>query len=112
MSLGERIQNLRKENHHSQEELADMLGVSRQAISKWESNQAIPEVNNIIKLSEIYNVTADFLLMGKENVSLPAIEEDNQITSKAISIIKIIGATALITVGFIALLGLLGKFIL
>ena len=66
MTLGERLQELRKSRQFSQEQLAEQLGVSRQAISKWESGQATPDVNNIIKLSGIYKVTTDYLLMGKE----------------------------------------------
>ncbi len=112
MNLSERIQKLRKENQHSQEQLADILGVSRQAISKWESNQGQPEISNVIKLSQIYNVTTDYLLVGKENTPLPTVNKESRISSKAMSIIAIIGATALITVGFITLLGLLGSYVL
>lgn len=112
MNLSERIQNLRKTNNHSQEQLADMLGVSRQAISKWESNQGQPELNNIIKLSECYNVSTDYLLMGKDDIIPQDAKSVSKISPKAVGIIVIIGATALITVGFITLLGLLAKFVL
>jgi transcriptional regulator with XRE-family HTH domain len=65
MHLSEKIQLLRKQRNLSQEQLAEELDVSRQAVSKWESDQSIPEMNNIIQLSEIFNVSTDYLL--KEN---------------------------------------------
>lgn len=66
MSIADRIQILRKEKGISQEELAEQVGVSRQAVSKWESEQSSPEVDKIILLSEYFGVTTDYLLKGKE----------------------------------------------
>lgn len=66
MDLVERLQKLRKEAGYSQEKLAEMLGISRQALSKWENGQANPDVNNIKKLCEIYNKSSDYILFGKE----------------------------------------------
>ncbi|MCK9524457.1 MAG: helix-turn-helix domain-containing protein [Limnochordia bacterium] len=66
MSVAERIQNLRKTNGLSQEALADNMGVSRQAVSKWESQQSLPDLDKIILLSEIFCVTTDYLLRGIE----------------------------------------------
>lgn len=62
MILADKIIELRKKNGWSQEELADKLGVSRQAVSKWESAQAVPDMNRILKLSEIFGVSTDLLL--------------------------------------------------
>lgn len=62
MKLAEKIQRLRKQNNFSQEELADRLGVSRQSISKWESELSMPEIDKIVQLSELFGVTTDFLL--------------------------------------------------
>lgn len=67
MELAERLQKLRKEKGYSQEELGDVLGISRQAISKWESGQSFPDINNLLKLSDIYGVTTDFLLKGEDS---------------------------------------------
>lgn len=66
MTLPGRLQELRKSYHMSQEQLAEKLDVSRQAISKWESGQANPDINNIMKLSNIYGVSTDYILTGKE----------------------------------------------
>ncbi|MDQ0222623.1 helix-turn-helix domain-containing protein [Streptococcus moroccensis] len=62
MTLAEKIFTLRKEAGLSQEQLAERLNLSRQSISKWESGQSQPEINHIVKLSQIFNVTTDFLL--------------------------------------------------
>ena len=62
MKLSEKLYKLRKERGLSQEQLADALGVSRQAISKWEGGAAIPEVEKLLALSKYFGVTADYLL--------------------------------------------------
>lgn len=64
MNIADRIQHLRKSKGMSQEELANELGVSRQAISKWENEQSIPDIEKIILLSNFFETTTDFLLKG------------------------------------------------
>ena len=59
MNLEEKLQMLRKKNGYSQEQLADKIGIARQTVSKWENGQAIPELNGLILLSELYGVTID-----------------------------------------------------
>ena len=68
MTIADRIQSLRKTKGMSQEELADAVGVSRQAVSKWESEQATPDLEKIIIMSDIFEVTTDYLLEGIEPV--------------------------------------------
>lgn len=62
MTLGTKLQNLRKQTGMSQETLAGQLGVSRQAVSRWELDISLPETENIIKLAKIFNVSFDYLL--------------------------------------------------
>ena len=62
MILADKIINLRKKNGWSQEELAEKLGVTRQSISKYEGAQSIPDLDKILKLSEIFGVTTDYLI--------------------------------------------------
>ena len=62
MTLGEKLSSLRKKQGWSQEELAEKLNVSRQSVSKWESDLSVPDIDKIIKLSEIYAVSTDYLL--------------------------------------------------
>lgn len=66
VNLGERIYQLRTAKNLSQGALADALDVSRQSISKWENNTAVPELEKLVKLSEIFEVTLDQLVTGKE----------------------------------------------
>lgn len=62
MIFADKITDLRKKNGWSQEELANQLGVSRQAVSKWESASSIPDLDKIIKMSSIFGVSTDYLL--------------------------------------------------
>lgn len=64
MNIADRIQQLRKSKGISQEELANSIGVSRQAVSKWESAQSVPDIEKIILLSDYFETTTDFLLKG------------------------------------------------
>ena len=69
MNIADRIQYLRKQKGLSQEELADKIGVSRQAVSKWESKQSTPDLDKIIVMSDLFEVTTDYILKGIEPVS-------------------------------------------
>ena len=62
MTFGEKIQKLRKEVGMSQEKLSYQLGVSRQAISKWERDNGYPEIEKIVRMSKIFHVSLDYLL--------------------------------------------------
>lgn len=66
MIFADKLIKLRKNNNWSQEELAELIGVSRQSVSKWEVAQSIPDLNKIVKLSELFDVSTDFLL--KDNI--------------------------------------------
>lgn len=69
MILGEKITELRKRSGLSQEQLGDRLGVSRQAVSKWEMSQAMPDIDRILAMSEYFEVPADFLLKDAYDLS-------------------------------------------
>ena len=62
MILADKIIQLRKKNGWSQEELAEQMNVSRQAVCKWEGAQSIPDINKLIQLSRLFNVSMDYLL--------------------------------------------------
>lgn len=66
MTFGERIKKLRKKNNYSQEQLASKLNMSRQSIAKWESDVCEPNLECIIKMSNIFNVSLDYLIKGEE----------------------------------------------
>ena len=72
MILADKITEERKKNGWSQEELANQLGVSRQAVSKWESAGAVPDLQRILQMSELFGVSTDYLLkdeMQAENIT-------------------------------------------
>ena len=79
MILAEKIITLRKKNGWSQEELAEKVNVSRQSVSKWEGAQAVPDLEKILKLADLFGVTTDYLLkdeMGEEEYAPSAAEEN------------------------------------
>lgn len=83
MTLGEKIYHLRSEKGLSQEAFGDLLGVSRQSVSKWETDQSQPELEKIVAISDMFGISTDYLL--KDNVErtetpIYGIEEDTQTT--------------------------------
>ncbi len=76
MNIAERLKDLRKKARYSQEQVAEILNVSRQAVSKWESAQGYPDIENIIKLAQMYEVSTDYLLLGKEPLTPHTAEAD------------------------------------
>ncbi|MCM1388436.1 MAG: helix-turn-helix domain-containing protein [Bacillus sp. (in: Bacteria)] len=67
MTLGEKIYRLRTQKGLSQETFGEMLGVSRQSVSKWETNQSVPELEKVIAISELFDVTTDYLLKDRDD---------------------------------------------
>lgn len=78
MSFGENLQTIRKKNQLSQEGLAEILGVSRQAVSKWELGEGYPEVDKLLILSKKLNISLDDLLLGE---SMPTAFEKEKSSS-------------------------------
>ncbi len=70
-STGARLARLRRAQNITQEALAERLGVSRQAVSKWESDLAYPETDKLLRLSRLYGVTVDYLLTGETPTAVP-----------------------------------------
>lgn len=100
MNMADRIQYLRKAKGISQEELAEKVGVSRQAVSKWESEQSMPDLEKIIAMSDFFEVTTDYLLKGIE----PAKNEEQKNKALASKILYI-ASTALIAIGLFCAFG-------
>ncbi len=87
MDIGNKLYELRKSKNLSQEELADKLNVTRQTISKWETNQSTPDFDKIIPLCEIYGISADELLNGvKTEKEETPIDNSNKRKKRAIGI--------------------------
>ena len=75
MILADKIIELRKKNGWSQEELAEKLGVSRQAVSKWEGAQSVPDIQRILEMSRLFGVSTDYLLKDDMDYGSEAITE-------------------------------------
>ena len=80
MTLGEKIARQRKELNYTQEQLADILSVSRQSISKWESDIAYPETDKLIELGKLFDCSMDYLL--KEEVTEKSGAQTSDFTEK------------------------------
>jgi len=68
IEIANRLVQLRKQNNLSQEELASKIGISRQAVSKWERAEASPDTDNLILLAKLYNISLDELLKTEEEI--------------------------------------------
>ncbi len=76
MTLGEKIQQLRKISGISQEQLAEQLGVSRQSVSKWELNDSVPEAGKLLAISELFSISLDELLKENKDDEVKGNDED------------------------------------
>ena len=110
MTIGERLLKLRKEKNISQEELANVLDVSRQTVSKWETDQSTPDFDKIIPLCEYFGITSDELLTGNQNIKEAKKENVKSNFARNIAISVMLYIFALIAI--IALAGGLDKPIL
>ncbi|PPA87082.1 transcriptional regulator [Brevibacillus laterosporus] len=80
MSLGQQLKKFRELKSLSQEDIAQKIGVTRQAVYKWENDKSYPDIDNLILLSELYNVTLDELIKGNESFKKKIIIADNKDT--------------------------------
>ena len=74
MNLGENIYHLRTQRNMSQGDLADALEVSRQSVSKWENNSAVPELEKLVKMAHIFDITLDEMVTGEAAPDAPTAE--------------------------------------
>ena len=113
MTLGEKLQKLRKARGWTQEELSEKIGVSRQSLSKWESDGALPDTANIILLADLFGVTTDYLLREAEasqstpdeSPAVPSVVQLVPPPKKAPPAALVIGYI-LLTIGLLVFLGL------
>ena len=119
MALGERIKECRQSAGMSQEKVAELIGVSRQAVTKWEVNQSAPNTENLFKLAEIFGTTVDLLLESDEKTKqspaeqiyyLYKMEEEKKAEAKKKQLNKNIMSALLIAAAYI-LIYLAGRLI-
>ncbi len=80
MIFSEKLQLIRKSKGMTQEDLAEKLAVSRQAVAKWESGQVYPDISNLIQISNLFNVTVDYLVRDQECMVSYENTEDNDLS--------------------------------
>ena len=90
MEFKDKLLELRKSHHLSQQQLADQLNVSRQAISKWELGESQPDLHNLVRLSEIFQISTDYLL--KDELNKSEIEKKSSIFLVIGSLVVLMGA--------------------
>lgn len=83
MNFGENLKRLRKERNLSQEQLSEMLNVSRQAISKWESNKTYPDIENLMLLRNIFNIALDDLLFDENKDKIEAVIKSSKLPTNS-----------------------------
>ena len=88
MIFADKLIDLRKKSGMSQEELAEKMNVSRQAVSKWEGAQSVPDLNRILALSRIFSVTTDYLLNDEIEVpdNEPVIGDDDEKSVRKVTV--------------------------
>ena len=99
MNLGENIYKQRTAKNLSQEDLANALEVSRQSVSKWENNSAVPELDKLVKMAQLFGISLDELVTGKETAPQPIPAADR----KAALSVKMILGFLLVTLALLLL---------
>lgn len=99
MTLGEKLLKLRKAQGWSQEELAGRIGVSRQALSRWEAGNAMPDVERVVLLSDLFGVSTDYLLRKDWTQDAPVVQPEQKQTERRIVswIVTGVGAAGILT---------------
>lgn len=102
MSLGENIYKFRTQKNMSQGDLADALDVSRQSVSKWENNNAVPELDKLVKMGQIFGITLDELVSGKKPAPKPEVPsaDMHRFSRREIAGILFLGCALLIVLAF------------
>lgn len=106
MTLGEKIQKLRKQRGLSQEAFAEKVTVTRQTISKWELGQSLPDLDFIAQLSDIFNVSSDYLIKDEmtEPNELPYKKRNYRLSERGKRIILVIVSAAALIAGCVCLI--------
>lgn len=105
MNFGEQIKNIRKEKNMTQEQMANILNVSRQAISNWENNKNFPDLEMIIKISKLFSLSLDKLILGDDdNMAKKLIKDGSEVRLVKMNMITIIIASFLLFIGTLFLI--------
>ncbi len=103
MSIGQKLLQLRKDKHLSQEEVADKIGVSRQTISKWETDQSIPDLDKILPLCELFEISANELLGSANSLDKNILHQSSDINEANVKNKKAFGISFGVLMYFVAI---------
>ena len=106
MQFAEKIKQIRTKNHLTQEQFAMRLNVTRQAVSNWENNRNLPDIQMLILITEIFDVTLDELILGDEKMNLMSeklIEDTNQTKRAKLNLVTTLTGTILLLLGIVCL---------
>ncbi|XZH18516.1 DUF3955 domain-containing protein (plasmid) [Clostridium perfringens] len=105
MNFGEQIKNIRKERNMTQGQMANILNVSRQAVSNWENNKNFPDLEMIIKISKIFSFSLDELILGDDgNMTKKLIKDGSETRLVKMNMVIIIIASFLLLIGLACLI--------
>lgn len=108
MDFGERIRNIRLENNLTQENMAKKLNVSRQAISNWENNKNLPDLEMIITIAHMFSLSLDNLILGgsenMDNIAEKLIKDGSEGRKTRFNLIMVSIASTLLVLGIVLLL--------
>jgi len=102
MDFGKQIKQIRKDNNLTQEQMANMLNVSRQAVSNWENNKNLPDLELLVLMSNVFSLSLDYLILGgneMNNMTAKLIKDGSETRRTKFNLILIIIATILLFVG-------------
>lgn len=102
MDFGKQIKQLRRDNNLTQEQMANMLNVSRQAISNWENNKNLPDLELLILMSKVFSISLDQLILGgsdMNNMTEKLIKDGSETRRTRFNMIAIVMGTILLCIG-------------
>lgn len=102
MDFGKQIKQLRKDNDLTQEQMANMLNVSRQAISNWENNKNLPDLELLILMSKVFSISLDQLILGgsdMNNITAKLIKDGSETRRARFNMVAVVIGTVLLCIG-------------
>lgn len=104
MEFGEQIKQLRVSQNLTQEQFAEKLHVTRQAVSNWENNRNLPDIEMLIQMSHVFNLSLDQLILGGENMTQKLIRDTSETRRAKMNMITAIVGSGMVLLGFFCFL--------
>jgi transcriptional regulator with XRE-family HTH domain len=104
MDFGEQIKQLRTEQNLTQEQFADQLHVTRQAVSNWENNRNLPDLEMLIQMSRVFGISLDQLIIGGDNMTQKLIQDTSETRRAKMNMISTVVGSVMILLGFFCFL--------